>query len=79
MGEWCLGWADHEHGLIPVDAVRLVPPRRSDFGSLEPSSLKAVARWRFSVKDSKENKGGMVWLSFGKGEMIANIGCELSI
>lgn len=79
MGEWCLGWADHEHGLLPADAVRLDPPRRSDVRNLGSSSMKAVARWRFFAKGNNDMKGGMDWLSFGKGEVITNICCELII
>lgn len=92
QGEWCLGWADHEHGLLPTEAIRLDPPRRRDVrglqGSGSGSSMKAVARWKFSMKESKEKgsagsagagAGAGDWLSFGRGEKITNISCELSI
>lgn len=73
QGEWCVGWADHSFGAIPVEAIRLDPPMKSDIRSRGSSTMKAVARWKFSVKD-KGWEGG--WLSFGKGETITNIGCK---
>lgn len=82
QGEWCLGWADHECGLLPTEAIRLDPPRRNDVRSQGSSTMKAVARWKFSVKEAKDKGGGGgggEWLSFSKGEVITNIGCELSV
>lgn len=83
QGEWCLGWVDHERGLLPAEAVRLDPPRRHGWdargqrgGSL--SGMRAVARWKFATKEGKD-KDGTQWLSFGKGEVITNIICELSV
>lgn len=75
QGEWALGWADHEQGLFPVDAIRLDRPRRNDVRNQGPSPMAAVTRWRFSVRAAKDKDGGD-WLSFGKGEVITNICCE---
>lgn len=36
--------------------------------------MRAVARWKFSAR----GKSGE-WLSFSKGEVITDIGCELYI
>lgn len=83
-GEWCIGWADHERGLIPSDAIRLDAPREGGARAPSPgearSNLSATARWKFCVKEGRE-KGSATseWLSFGKGEVISNIVCELSI
>ncbi|KAF3767705.1 hypothetical protein M406DRAFT_69825 [Cryphonectria parasitica EP155] len=77
QGDWCLGWADHEQGLLPADIVRLDPPpgRKSGDSANQGGSttLRGVARWRFAVKDGKDKSRGE-WLSFGKGEVITNIG-----
>lgn len=72
------------YGLISFDALRLVPPRRSDIRSHGSSTMKAVARWKFSGKEQQQqqqqySKGEAEWLSFAKGEVITNIGCELNI
>lgn len=88
QGQWCVGWADHTYGAIPVEAIQLDPPRKSDAmpkragssgggisGGGGGISLKAVARWRCSVKE-KEKLWGREWLSFSKGEAITNIGCK---
>lgn len=85
-GEWCLGWVDHERGLLPAEAVRLDPPRRwghhARGGQLgappPPSGMRAVTRWKFAPREGKE-KDGPQWLPFGKGEVITNISCELSV
>lgn len=85
QGEWCFGWADHECGLLPTDAIRLDAPRRNDVRSRGSSTMKAVARWKFSVKETKDKgcggggDGVGEWLTFSKGEVIINIGCELSV
>lgn len=34
--------------------------------------MRAVARWKFSARGKSSE-----WLSFSKGEVITNIGCEL--
>lgn len=73
QGEWCVGWADHEHGLLAAETIRLDPPRSSDARDQGSSSMQAVARWRFAQKDSKETRGG-AWLAFGKGEVLTHIG-----
>lgn len=83
QGLWCVGWADHAYGTIPVEAIQLDPPRKSDAmvnfmnrrSSGGSTSMKAVARWRFSVKE-KEKLWGGEWLSFSKGEVIVHIGCK---
>lgn len=72
-GLWCVGWADHQHGLIPADAIRLEPPQCDSSRDQSSSSMRAMARWKFAVKDNKVAKGG-VWLPFNKGEVLTNIG-----
>lgn len=72
-GQWCVGWADHQHGLIPADSIRLEAPQGDGSREQGSSSLQAVARWKFVVKDSKEAKTGE-WLAFNKGEVLTNIG-----
>lgn len=87
QGLWCVGWADHAYGAIPVEAIQLDPPaksdamahfldRRSSGGSGGSTGMKAVARWRFSVKEKEKLLWGREWLSFGKGERIEHIGCK---
>lgn len=81
QGEWCVGWADHEHGIIPAEALRInVPPGHVVRNQGSSSAMKAVARWKSTlarttkVGDSKKAGGGGEWLAFGKGEVITNIG-----
>lgn len=73
QGAWCVGWADHKHGLISAEAIRLDLPTKDKSRNQGSSSMQAVARWKFAVKDGKESKGGE-WLSFSKGEVLNNIG-----
>lgn len=72
-GQWCVGWADHQHGLISTDAIRFDPPQGDSSRDQGSSKLQAVACWKFVLKDSKEAKSGE-WLPFNKGEVLTNIG-----
>lgn len=69
QGEWCLGWADHEHGLIAPAALHVDPPSESGVRNKGSSSMAAVARWK-SASPTKDGD----WLVFGKGEALTNIG-----
>lgn len=74
QGEWCVGWADHEHGLIPADALQfLAPPGIIVRNQGSSSTMKAVARWKSAGGGGGKGAGGE-WLAFGKGEIITNIG-----
>lgn len=79
QGQWCVGWADHTYGAIPTEAIQLDLPRKSDTmpknWAPSSSSMKAVARWRFSVKERERSWGGE-WLSFNRGDAITSIGCK---
>lgn len=74
QGIWCVGWANHQYGLILAEAIRLDLPRKDSRPYQGSSSMQAVARWRFAVKDSKDATDGGEWLSFSKGEILKNIG-----
>lgn len=75
-GEWGMGWADNTRAVFPVDHVRLNPPPASDIRMQGTSNMKAVARWKFHVKDSQKAAEHKDWLSFNKGDTITNISCE---
>ncbi|KAK2613759.1 hypothetical protein N8I77_000649 [Diaporthe amygdali] len=68
-GEWCLGWSDHQYAAFPADTIKLEEPRKSEIRLQGSSSMRAVSRWKFSVRDKSSE-----WLSFSKGEIITNIG-----
>jgi hypothetical protein len=69
-GEWCVGWADNVRAAFPADYVRLEPPVLRMQGTTNRS---AVARWKWSPKDKKEQ---IDWLRFDKGDVITNINCK---
>lgn len=66
--------SDHQYAAFPADTVKLDEPKKNDTRLQGSSSMRAVARWKFSAR----GKTGE-WLSFSKGEVITNIGCELNI
>ena len=71
-GQWCVGWADHDWAAFPADVVRLDPPQAKDIRKLGTSNMRAVVRWKWSVK----NKGRGDWLKLDKGDVITNINCK---
>lgn len=79
QGRWCMGWVDHTYGAISAEAIQLDPPLQRKNNARWPSrgssNMKAVARWRFSVKEKEKLRGGE-WLCFSKGEVITSIGCK---
>lgn len=93
QGEWCLGWytwllvlcpcdtstdkidrSDHQYAAFPAETTKLDEPKKSEVRLQGSSGMRAVARWKFSVRGKSSE-----WLSFNKGEIITNIGCELNI
>lgn len=88
-GKWCLGWHDGVAGAFPARAVQLEPPRPSEVPMASSSSgMSVTARWAWRMDDGKKGKkdrddaaalagdDDAVWLSFAKGETIANVKCE---
>lgn len=73
-GEWCMGYHDGKYASFPFDIARLVPPPPHEVVMGGTSSTKAVARWKFVVKD--KDKSSAQWLKFDKGDVISNISCE---
>lgn len=74
QGEWCVGWADHEHGLMETDALRFIAPPKDVIRHQGASSaMRAMTRWK-SAGGAAGTKDGCEWLAFGKGEVITNIG-----
>lgn len=65
--------SDHQYAAFPADAVKLKEPKESRIPLQGSSSMRAVTRWKFPVRGKSSE-----WLSFNKGEIITNIGCELS-
>lgn len=66
--------SDHQYAAFPAETVKLDEPKKSDVRLQGSSGMRAVARWKFSVRGKSSE-----WLSFNKGEIITNIGCELDI
>lgn len=66
--------SDHQYAAFPAESVKLDEPKKNDMLLQGSSSMRAVARWKFSARGKSSE-----WLSFSKGEIITNIGCELSI
>lgn len=66
--------SDHQYAAFPAEAVKLDEPKKSDVRLQGSSGMRAVARWKLSVRGKSSE-----WLSFNKGEIITNIGCELEI
>lgn len=73
QGQWCVGWADHDWAAFPAEVVRLDPPQEKDIRKLGTSNMRAVVRWKWSVK----NKDRGDWLKLDKGDEITNINCKL--
>ncbi|KAL8382701.1 hypothetical protein RB595_006473 [Gaeumannomyces hyphopodioides] len=77
-GEWVSGWNDNAKGLFPASAVRLEPPPSEQVVTASQqggASMRAVARWKFVIKEGKDQqRGGSEWLRLEKGETINNIG-----
>src|SRR5690606_36174395 len=64
LGEWCMGYHDGRYASFPFEVARLEapPPHELRMGGAS-SNVRAVARWKFMVKDKKAE-----WLKFDKGE-----------
>lgn len=69
-----IGRSDHQYAAFPAETVKLDEPKKSDARLQGSSGMRAVARWKFSVRGKSSE-----WLSFNKGEIITNIGCECNI
>lgn len=66
--------SDHQYGAFPAETVLLDEPKKDDTRLQGSSSINVVARWKFPARGKSSE-----WLSFRKGEVITNIGCELTI
>lgn len=66
--------SDHQYAAFPAEAVKLDVPNKNEIRLQGSSSMRAVARWKFSA--GRKSSG---WLSFSKGEIITNICCESDI
>lgn len=66
--------SDHQYGAFPAEAIQLDEPKKDDTRLQGPSSMNVAAKWKFSARGKSSE-----WLSFRKGEVITNIGCELNI
>lgn len=66
--------SDHQYAAFPAEIVKLDEPKKNNIRLRGSSSMRAVARWKFSARGKSSE-----WLSFSKGEVITNIGCELNL
>ena len=75
-GEWCMGYHDGKHASFPFDVVKLVPPPPHEVVLGGTSSARAVAKWKFALKE--KDKSQAEWLKFDKGDIITNICCKFT-
>lgn len=73
-GEWCMGYHNGRYASFPFDVARLEPPPPHELRMGGSTSARAVARWKFAVKDKDKTKAE--WLKFDRGDMITNISCK---
>ena len=71
-GEWCMGYHNGRYASFPFDVARLEPPPPHELRMGGTSSARAVARWKFAVKDKTKAE----WLKFDRGDVITNISCK---
>ncbi|PKS09106.1 hypothetical protein jhhlp_003720 [Lomentospora prolificans] len=69
FGEWCMGYHEGKYASFPIEVARLHPPPSHELRMGGSSSVRAVARWKFSIKE----KGKAEWLKFDKGETINSL------
>lgn len=72
LGEWCMGYHEGKYASFPADVARLEPPPPHEIRMGGTSNVKAVARWKFVMKE----KGKAEWLKFDKGDAVSNISCK---
>ncbi|MBE3110830.1 MAG: hypothetical protein IMZ46_10025, partial [Acidobacteria bacterium] len=73
-GEWGMGYHDGKFASFPTESVRILPPPPHELILGGTSPARAVARWKFVIKE--KGKAKTEWLKFDKGDVISNICCR---
>ncbi|KAI3532380.1 hypothetical protein CSPX01_13478 [Colletotrichum filicis] len=69
-GKWCTGWHDGIQGPFPAKYVEIESPKQNEISFQATSAVSITTRWRWDPSDN--SRAG--WLTFGKGEVIRNVG-----
>ncbi|KAG7056976.1 SH3 domain-containing protein [Colletotrichum scovillei] len=69
-GKWCTGWHDGIQGPFPAKYVEIESPKQNEISFQATSAVSITTRWRWDPPDN--SRAG--WLTFGKGEVIRNVG-----
>ncbi|EXF83742.1 hypothetical protein CFIO01_01469 [Colletotrichum fioriniae PJ7] len=69
-GKWCTGWHDGVQGPFPAKCVEIESPKQNEISFQATSAVSITTRWRWDPPDN--SRAG--WLTFGKGEVIRNVG-----
>lgn len=72
-GKYCLGRHDGDFGAFPAKAIELRPPQETEIPVGGENGMSVTTRWKWQPPGT----AGAPWLSFGKGEAITNVQCEL--
>ena len=70
-GKRIFAWHDGVFASVPAEIIQLNPPAAVSLGAM--TAVTAKAKWKFAPKNNVDR----VWLTFGKGETITNVGCKL--
>ncbi|KXH45586.1 hypothetical protein CSAL01_11412 [Colletotrichum salicis] len=69
-GKWCTGWHDGVQGPFPAKCVEIESPKQNEISFQATSAVSITTRWKWDPPDN--SRAG--WLTFGKGEVIRNVG-----